>query len=44
MLLEAWRQRLYAELPVPEGWHAAYARGKVDPSPYGDWLPRVEQW
>jgi predicted metallo-beta-lactamase superfamily hydrolase len=44
MLLEAWRQRLYAEMPVPEGWHTAYARGEVDTSRYGDWLPRVELW
>jgi predicted metallo-beta-lactamase superfamily hydrolase len=29
-LLEARRQRLYANMPVPEGWHEAYARGEVD--------------
>lgn len=29
-LLEARRVELYAEMPVPEGWHAAYAMGKVD--------------
>jgi len=33
-LLEAWRQRLYAEMPVPEGWHEGYARGEVDTIPY----------
>ncbi len=44
MLLEAWRRRLYAEMPVPEGWHEAYARGEVDTSPYDDWLPRVATW
>lgn len=44
MLLEAWRRRLYAEMPVPAGWHEAYARGEVDTSPYDDWLPRVEMW
>lgn len=43
-LLEAWRQRLYAEMPVPEGWHEAYARGEVDTRPYRDWLCRVEDW
>ncbi|MBN1456003.1 MAG: hypothetical protein JW945_07115 [Methanomicrobia archaeon] len=44
MLLEAWRQRLYAELPVPDGWHIAYANGEIDASLYNDWLPRVELW
>jgi hypothetical protein len=37
-LLEAWRPRLYAEMPVPEGWHEAYARGAVDTIPYRDWM------
>ncbi len=36
-LLEAWRQRLYAEMPVPEGWHEAYARGEVDTGVYREW-------
>jgi predicted metallo-beta-lactamase superfamily hydrolase len=34
MLLEARRQRLYKDLPVPEGWHEAYARGIVDTNDY----------
>ncbi|HID19997.1 MAG TPA: hypothetical protein EYP28_03530 [Methanophagales archaeon] len=42
--LEAWRQRLYTEMPVPKGWHEAYAHGKVDTVPYRDWLRRVEEW
>ena len=29
MLLEAWRKDLYETMPVPEGWHEAYAQGKV---------------
>jgi predicted metallo-beta-lactamase superfamily hydrolase len=29
-LLEAHRAQLYAEMPVPDGWHKAYARGDVD--------------
>jgi predicted metallo-beta-lactamase superfamily hydrolase len=29
-LLEAQRERLYEEMPVPEDWHEAYARGDVD--------------
>ncbi len=33
-LLEAWRQRLYAEMPVPEGWHKAFALGEVDTRQY----------
>ncbi len=33
-LLEARRAQLYAEMPVPEGWHAAYARGDADTHPY----------
>ena len=37
LLLEAWRQRLYRELPVPEGWHEAYARGEVDTKLYRNW-------
>jgi predicted metallo-beta-lactamase superfamily hydrolase len=34
MLLEARRQRLYKDMPVPEGWHEAYAKGKVTPVDY----------
>ena len=37
MLLEAWRRRLYREMPVPPGWHEAYACGEVDTSGYRDW-------
>ena len=29
LLLEARREELYREYPVPEGWHEAYARGEV---------------
>jgi predicted metallo-beta-lactamase superfamily hydrolase len=29
MLLEACRKDLYKQMPVPEGWHEAYARGEV---------------
>ena len=35
--LEAWRQRLYREMPVPEGWHNAYAQGKADTAPFRKW-------
>lgn len=33
-LLEAQRVQLYERMPVPEGWHAAYARGRADPDAY----------
>ena len=33
--LEARREQLYEELPVPEGWHEAYARGDADTLCYG---------
>jgi len=35
--LEAWRQRLYREMPVPENWHKAYALGKSNTIPYRKW-------
>ena len=34
LLLEAQRQQLYEDMPVPEGWHAAYARGEADTQGY----------
>jgi len=34
MLLEARRKRLYEEMPVAEGWHEAYAKGKVSTDYY----------
>lgn len=37
-LLEAWRTRLYEEMPVPQGWHEAYARGEADTSAYRDYV------
>ena len=33
-LLEAWRPQLYQEMPVPEGWHEAYACGQADTRRY----------
>ncbi len=42
--LEAWRKRLYTELPVPEGWHENFALGKADTKSYREWIPRVEKW
>jgi len=37
-LLEARRAQLYEEMPVPEGWHAAYARGDVDTHCYREYV------
>jgi predicted metallo-beta-lactamase superfamily hydrolase len=36
-LLEARREQLYEEMPVPESWHEAYARGDADTSRYRDY-------
>jgi predicted metallo-beta-lactamase superfamily hydrolase len=33
-LLESRRAQLYEEMPVPDGWHKAYANGNVDTSTY----------
>jgi predicted metallo-beta-lactamase superfamily hydrolase len=41
-LLEARRERLYKEMPVPPGWHEAYARGDVDTRRYRDHKNRGE--
>jgi uncharacterized protein len=32
--LESMRDELYQEFPVPDGWHEAYAAGKIDISVY----------
>ena len=37
-LLEARRKQLYAEMPVPRGWHEAYARGDADTRRYEDYV------
>jgi len=37
LLLEAWRRRLYKDMPVPRNWHRDYARGEVDVEPYRKW-------
>ena len=33
-LLEADRAGLYEHIPVPDGWHDAYAKGRVNPDRY----------
>ena len=38
-LLEAERVLWYKKLPVPEGWHEAYARGEIDV--VSDWCDKV---
>lgn len=35
--LEAWRRRLYREMPVSKGWHQAYAHGQTDTGQYRNW-------
>jgi hypothetical protein len=40
LLLESWRDYLYDKMPVPEGWHEAYANGDVDTDDYGEILVR----
>jgi predicted metallo-beta-lactamase superfamily hydrolase len=45
-LLEAWRVRLYEEMPIPEGWHQAYAQSHADTSLYQGYvleLPTTDQ-
>ena len=37
-LLEARREQLYEEMPVPEGWHEAYARGDADTRRYRKYI------
>ncbi|MBN1247548.1 MAG: MBL fold metallo-hydrolase [Anaerolineae bacterium] len=39
-LLEARRAELYRKMPVPEGWHAAYARGETDTQAYQHYCRR----
>jgi predicted metallo-beta-lactamase superfamily hydrolase len=36
-LLEAQRVQLYEDMPVPAGWHEAYARGDADTRRYRDY-------
>jgi predicted metallo-beta-lactamase superfamily hydrolase len=38
-LLEAERVSWYKRLPVPQGWHEAYARGEVDV--FSEWPDKV---
>jgi predicted metallo-beta-lactamase superfamily hydrolase len=42
-LLEARRDRLYAEMPVPPDWHDAYANGKGSFEGYKDLSPGCQQ-
>ena len=42
LLLEARREELYREYPVPERWHDAYARGDVGVEEYLDFVRMME--
>ena len=37
-LLEARREQLYEEMPVPRGWHEAYASGEANTHRYTDYV------
>ncbi len=37
LLLEAWRKRLYKDMPVAKNWHRDYAKGKVSFESYREW-------
>lgn len=41
MLLEARRKWLYKDMPVPAGWHEAYARGKVTTDQYWEQAKKI---
>jgi predicted metallo-beta-lactamase superfamily hydrolase len=41
-LLEARRAQLYEEMPVPDGWHEAYAQGEADTGRYQDYRWQCE--
>ena len=43
MFLEARRELLYKEMPVPEGWHENYAQGKVNADYYWNLAKRKEK-
>ncbi|MEA1928135.1 MAG: MBL fold metallo-hydrolase [Candidatus Auribacterota bacterium] len=43
LLLEARRERLYQEMPVPAGWHEAYAQGKANTIHYLKTARRIYQ-
>ncbi len=40
-LLEAERVQWYRKVPVPEGWHKAYARGEVSTKPYQRFIDAI---
>lgn len=37
LLLEAWRKRLYRDMPVPDNWHEEYAEGRTGVKGYRKW-------
>ncbi|HPE63630.1 MAG TPA: hypothetical protein PLQ49_05940 [Methanothrix sp.] len=43
LLLEAERDRLYAEMPVPRGWHDGYANGERSLEGYRDLTPGCQK-
>jgi predicted metallo-beta-lactamase superfamily hydrolase len=43
-LLEAWRPRLYREIPVYDGWHERYALGNTSTEGYIDRAREIYNW
>lgn len=37
LLLEAWREQLYKDMPINKNWHKNYAKGKMDFRHYRKW-------
>src|SRR6056297_987692 len=37
LLLEAWREQLYKDMPISKNWHENYAKGKMDFKDYRKW-------
>jgi hypothetical protein len=42
-LLKARREQLYEEMPAPDGWHKAYARGDADTHRYEDFADQDKE-
>lgn len=43
-MLEAWRAKLYEDMPVPEDWHRLYAENKANADEYLDAARKEYEW
>ncbi len=43
-LLEAWRSKLYQDIPVPEDWHRLYMENNVSPDKFMDLARKKYAW